>query len=118
MRKILVFLCLLFCCSEAVAKCDYFDSTGTVLFNLSPKIATDPTIPVGTVLYTKKVGTGHYKTFECNKLLGDQYIVDSTAPEVPGVTGIMGKPVYETGIDGIGFQFSDIQILNILSQKL
>lgn len=108
MRKILVFLCLLFCCSEVVAKCDYFDSTGTVLFNLSPKIATDPTIPVGTVLYTKKVGTGHYKTFECNKLLGDQYIVDSTAPEVPGVTGIMGKPVYETGIDGIGFQFSDI----------
>ncbi|MDI3217045.1 hypothetical protein QK309_15220, partial [Klebsiella quasipneumoniae] len=51
MRKILVFLCLLFCCSEVVAKCDYFDSTGTVLFNLSPKIATDPTIPVGTVLY-------------------------------------------------------------------
>lgn len=78
------------------------------MFNLSPKIATDPTIPVGTVLYTKKVGTGAYKTFDCNKLLGDQYIITSTAPEVAGVTGIMGKPVYETGIDGIGFQFSDI----------
>ncbi len=40
--------------------------------------------------------------------MGDQYIITSTAPEVTGVTGIMGKPVYETGIDGIGFQFSDI----------
>lgn len=78
------------------------------MFNISPKIATDPTIPVGTVLYTKKVGTGHYKTFECSKIMGDQYIVESTAPEVTGVTGIRGKPVYETGIDGIGFQFSDL----------
>ncbi len=40
--------------------------------------------------------------------MGDQYIVESTAPEVTGVTGIRGKPVYETGIDGIGFQFSDL----------
>ncbi len=108
MRKILIFLSLLCCCSEVIAKCDYFGSDGQATFNISPKITTDPTIPVGTVLYTKKIGTGAYKTFECSKIMGDQYIITSTAPEVAGVTGIMGKPVYETGIDGIGFQFSDI----------
>ncbi|MCH6142012.1 fimbrial protein [Klebsiella variicola] len=108
MRKILLFLSLLCCCSEVIAKCDYSGSAGQAIFNISPKIATDPTIPVGTVLYTKKVGTGHYKTFECSKIMGDQYIVESTASEVTGVTGIRGKPVYETGIDGIGFQFSDL----------
>lgn len=108
MRKTLIFLSILLCCCEAAAKCDYSGSAGQAVFNLSPKIATDPTIPVGTVLYTKKIGTGHYKTFECSKIMGDQYIITSSAPEVSGVTGIMGKPVYETGIDGIGFQFSDI----------
>lgn len=108
MRKTLIFLSILLCCCEAAAKCDYDGSDGQAVFNLSPKIATDPTIPVGTVLYTKKVGTGHYKTFECSKIMGDQYIITSSAPEVSGVTGIMGKPVYETGVDGIGFQFSDI----------
>jgi hypothetical protein len=40
---------------EAAAKCDYDGSDGQAVFNLSPKIATDPTIPVGTVLYTKKL---------------------------------------------------------------
>lgn len=55
MRKILLFLSLLCCCSEVIAKCDYSGSAGQANFNLSPKIATDPTIPVGTVLYTKKV---------------------------------------------------------------
>ncbi|WP_228745585.1 hypothetical protein [Klebsiella quasipneumoniae] len=60
MRKTLIFLSILLCCCEAAAKCDYDGSDGQAVFNLSPKIATDPTIPVGTVLYTKKVGTGHY----------------------------------------------------------
>ncbi len=48
------FLSLLCCCSEVIAKCDYSGSAGQAMFNISPKIATDPTIPVGTVLYTKK----------------------------------------------------------------
>ncbi|PLP38905.1 fimbrial protein, partial [Klebsiella variicola] len=49
MRKILLFLSLLCCCSEVIAKCDYSGSAGQAIFNISPKIATDPTIPVGTV---------------------------------------------------------------------
>ncbi len=48
------FLSLLCCCSVVIAKCDYSGSAGQAMFNISPKIATDPTIPVGTVLYTKK----------------------------------------------------------------
>lgn len=40
--------------------------------------------------------------------MNDQYIIDSTSSAIPGVTGIQGKPVYETGIDGIGYQVSDI----------
>ncbi|WP_281078485.1 fimbrial protein [Klebsiella quasivariicola] len=109
MKKIIFLLPFLFFYNEAMAKCIYGDgSAQLVTFSLSPKIATDPTIPVGSVLYTKKINAGDYKTFECSKIMGDQYIIESTAPEVSGVTGIQGKPVYETGIDGIGFQISDL----------
>lgn len=108
MKKVLFFLGIIFCYSDAMAKCTYDGSSKLLTLSISPKIATDPSIPVGSVLFSKKFGTGHYKTFSCSKVLGDQYIISSTAPEVPGVTGLQGKPVYATGIDGIGFQVSDI----------
>lgn len=110
MKKLIILLFTLLCASEAMAKCEYGGSDALATFKLSPKIPLDPSIPVGSVLYTKKFGTGSYKTFDCNKLLGDEYIVTSTGAEVPGVTGVGGKPVYETGIDGIGFQFSDMNL--------
>ncbi|MCP6307944.1 fimbrial protein, partial [Klebsiella pneumoniae] len=65
-------------------------------------------IPVGSILYTRKIGTGPYKNFKCDKSTNDQYIIDIGASEVAGVTGIQGGKVYETGIDGIGFQVSDL----------
>ena len=91
-----------------MAKCTYDGSIRRQVLSLSPRIALDPSIPVGAVLYSKKFGTGAYKTFTCSKIMNDQYIIDSTASAIPGVTGIQGKPVYETGIDGIGYQVSDI----------
>lgn len=108
MKRIFILLSILFFYTEAVAKCSYNGSSEILALPLSPKISTDPTIPVGSVLYTKKFGTGRYKTFECDKIMNDQYIITSTGAEVAGVTGLQGKPVYETGIDGIGFQVSDI----------
>ncbi|WP_432699260.1 fimbrial protein [Kluyvera cryocrescens] len=108
MNKIFILLVMLACTSNAMAECTYDGSTQRQVLSISPRIALDPSIPVGAVLYSKKFGTGAYKTFTCSKIRNDQYIVDSTAPAVPGVTGIQGKPVYETGIDGIGYQVSDI----------
>lgn len=107
-NKIVFILGLVCYYGEAVAKCTYNGTSEIVTISLSPKIATDPTIPVGSILYTKKITTGPYKTFECKKIMSDQYIIESSTPVVAGVTGIQGKPVYETGIDGLGFQVSDI----------
>lgn len=110
MKQLILFLSALLCFSEAAAKCTYSGSDALSTFKITSKIPLDASIPVGSVLYTKKFGTGSYKTFECSKIMQDQYIITSTGTEVPGVTGIQGKPVYETGIDGIGFQFSDMNL--------
>lgn len=108
MKKVLLLLNLVFVYSDAFAMCHYDGATERLGLSLSPKISTDPSIPVGSVLYSKKFGTGHYKTFDCDQRTNDQYIIESTGALAPGVTGLYGKPVYETGIDGIGFQISDI----------
>ena len=109
MKRIFILITLLMLGSEAAAKCTYSGTTkrqGLTLNNV--KIPTDTSIPVGTVLYTHKFGTGSYKGFTCDKSTDDQYIIDVGAAAVSGVTGIQGGTVYETGIDGIGFQVSDL----------
>ncbi|UMP76204.1 hypothetical protein MJ565_02670 [Klebsiella pneumoniae] len=74
------------------------------------KIPTDTSIPVGSILHVHKFGTDRNRTFTCAKDANDTATVSLTSmlPVVTGVTGLQGKPVYETGIDGIGFQVSDI----------
>lgn len=70
--------------SEATAKCTYDGNVkrqGLTLSNV--KIPTDTSIPVGTVLYSRKFGTGSYKSFTCNKNTDDQYIIDIGAAVVP-----------------------------------
>lgn len=109
MKRIFILITLLILGNEAAAKCTYDGNVrrqGLTLSNV--KIPTDISIPVGSVLYSRKFGTGSYKTFNCNKNTNDQYIIDINAPIIPGVTGIQSGPVYETGIDGIGFQVSDL----------
>lgn len=109
MKRIFILMTLLILGSEATAKCTYDGNVkrqGITLSNV--KIPTDTSIPVGTVLYSRKFGTGSYKSFTCNKNTDDQYIIDIGAAVVPGVTGLQGGPVYETGIEGIGFQVSDL----------
>lgn len=108
MKKILILIAIITFCGELSANCDYKGSAQIQTLSLSPKVSTNPAVPIGGVLYMRKFGTGAYKTFECSKGAGDQYIVTSTGQEVPGVKGLLGKPVYETGIDGIGFQVSDL----------
>lgn len=108
MRRTIILFMVLFCFGEASAKCTYSGLAQRVAVSISPKIPLEASVPVGSVLYSKKIGIGNYKTFECSKIMQDQYIIESTGAEVPGVRGLQGKPVYATGIDGIGFQFSDI----------
>lgn len=77
--------------SEATAKCTYDGNARRQGLTLSSvKIPTDTSIPVGTVLYSRKFGIGAYKTFTCNKNLNDQYIINIGAAVVPGVTGLQG----------------------------
>lgn len=109
MKRIFILMTLLILGSEATAKCTYDGSIKRQTLTLNNvKISTDTSIPVGSILYSRKFGTGSYKTFTCNKLTNVQYIIDIGAAVVPGVTGIQGGPVYETGIEGIGFQVSDL----------
>ncbi|PEX87149.1 fimbrial protein [Klebsiella sp. KG9] len=109
MKIIITLITLLIIGGEASAKCTYNGSPKRQGLTLNKvKIPTDTSIPVGTVLYTSKFGTGAYKTFTCDKNTDDQYIINVGAAVVPGVTGIQGGTVYETGIDGIGFQISDL----------
>jgi type 1 fimbria pilin len=108
MKKILICIIGLLVSAEVAAKCTYLGDIRRQTLTINPKILADDTLPVGSVLYTKRFGTGNYKTFSCQKVMGDQYIVDMGADVVPGVTGIQGLPVYESGIDGIGFQVTDL----------
>lgn len=108
MKKLFILLSVLVFCSEVAAKCTYSGTAQRIATTISPKIPLEPSVPVGTVLYTKKIGTGNYKHFECSKIMQDQYIITSSGAEVTGINGVQGKPVYATGIDGIGFQVSDL----------
>lgn len=109
MKRIFILITLLMLGSEVAAKCSYTGDIQRQAITLNNiKIPTDPSIPVGSILYTRKIGTSAYKRFECNKATNDQYIINISAPEVAGVTGLQGGKVYETGIDGIGFQVSDL----------
>ncbi|MCU6424070.1 fimbrial protein [Klebsiella aerogenes] len=108
MKRIFFLLMLVVICGEVGAKCTYSGDIQRQAFTIRAKIPTDDSIPVGSILYSNKYGTGTYKSFSCSKSAGDQYIIEISTPEVSGVTGIQGKPVYETGIDGIGFQVSDL----------
>ncbi|WP_157349357.1 fimbrial protein [Raoultella sp. 10-1] len=118
MKKMIVLLAGIFFCSgvSAARLCTYTPSDphqngwgteerqGMVLY---PKISADPALPVGAILYSRTIGgmNLHTRLFTCDP--GAQYIVAVNRPEVPGLT-VRGMPVYETGVAGIGIQFSDI----------
>ncbi len=86
MKRIFILMTLLMLGSEVAAECSYtgdIQRQGITLNNI--KIPTDPSIPVGSILYTRKIGTGPYKNFKCDKSTNDQYIIDIGASEVAGV---------------------------------
>ncbi|TDJ92615.1 fimbrial protein [Klebsiella pneumoniae] len=111
MKRILILITLMIFGGEAAAQCNYPSGSTTKRQGLSMtnvKIPTDTSIPVGSILHVHKFGVDRIKNFTCTKAPNDKYVISVDAPVVTGVTGIQGKPVYETGIDGIGFQVSDI----------
>lgn len=111
MKKIFTLLGMLFLYhQETLAVCSYTGDTQKINFPLPAKILSDPSLPTGTVLAVKKVGgnVGQMKRFS-NCSANDIYSISASpaTQEVPGVKGVQGGPVYETGIKGIGFQISD-----------
>ncbi|VDR30092.1 P pilus assembly protein, pilin FimA [Raoultella terrigena] len=116
MKKMIVLLAGIFFCGgvSAARLCTYTDSSGNGYgveerqgMTLYPYISADPTLPVGSILYSRTVGGMdlHHRLYTCGA--GAQYIVAVNRPEVPGLV-VRGMPVYETGAPGIGIQFSDI----------
>lgn len=110
-RYALLIITLLFFSTQSIADCKYLYNTGGVGLTLDPRILSDTSLPVGSVLFAKTIGISSMKTFyNCDTTSADPdlYRVDiGSKMQVPGVTGINGEAVYETGIDGIGFQVSD-----------
>lgn len=128
MKKMIVLLAGIFFCGgvSAARLCTYTSSNvnqdgwGTEErqgMTLYPKISADPTLPVGAILYSRTVGgmNLHTRLFTCGP--GAQYIIAVSRPEIPGLT-VRGMPVYETGVDGIGIQFSDISSSRVGKQTI
>lgn len=117
MKKMIVLLAGIFFCGgvSAARLCTYWDAGGAngmgreerQGMTLYPKISADPALPVGAILYSRTVGGMdlHYRKFTCSP--GAQYSIVVSRPEVPGMS-LRGMPVYETGVNGIGIQFSDV----------
>ena len=120
LKKIITFTSLFFVSLPLMAECTFSNQAvvgdHTTAINISfagAKILSDPTVPAGTVLAAREVGGNIARTFKfSNCAAGDIYsvfpITPGEAAEVIGVKGVKGGPVYETGIPGIGFEFSDL----------
>ncbi|MCS4272497.1 MULTISPECIES: fimbrial protein [Raoultella] len=128
MKKMIVLLAGIFFCGgvSAARLCTYTSSDSNQSgwgteerqgMTLYPKISADPTLPVGSILYSRTVGgmNLHTRQFTCEP--GAQYIIYVSRPEIPGLT-VRGMPVYETGVDGIGIQFSDISSSRVGKQTV
>lgn len=112
MKKRLFLIALLFLFQHTASlACSYSGSEQKINFNFKGvKLLSDDSLPVGSVLAVKRVGgnVANMKRF-ANCSSGDVYAVLASAglTEAPGVRGVQGGIVYETGIPGIGFQISD-----------
>ncbi|MBA7843775.1 fimbrial protein [Klebsiella sp. RHBSTW-00484] len=111
MKRIFAFVSLLFINLPALADCNYDGTHAAVNVTFSPaKILSDTSLAAGSVLAVRTVGgaVAGAKTFY-NCKANDVYAIIAT-PSVnlaAGVTGVLGGPVYETGIPGIGFEISE-----------
>lgn len=111
-KYVLLIISLLFFSAQSIADCKYYENyPGGVALTLNPRLLSDTSLPVGSVLFAKTIGISSMKTFYgCDTTSADPdlYRIDvGSKTQAPGVTGMNGKAVYETGIDGIGFQVSD-----------
>ncbi len=101
---------MLFINLPVLADCNYdgADIAVKVRFN-SSKILSDPSVPAGSVLAVRTVGGVSSAKMFYNCKANDIYaiIASPSVNQVAGVTGVLGGPVYETGIPGIGFEISE-----------
>lgn len=111
LKKIIVFMSLFFVSLPLMAECKLSGPDSTVTFSFKRKILADPTLPIGSILSTRTLGgaAGAAPMFsDC--AASDIYRIVAVPPvsEVIGVKGVRGGTVYETGIPGIGFEFTKV----------
>lgn len=111
MKRIFAFISLLFINLPALADCNYDGTSSAVNVTFtSAKILSDTSLAAGSVLGVRTVGgaVATAKTFNSCKVNDVYAIIASPSVNLaPGVTGVLGGPVYETGIPGIGFEISE-----------
>jgi hypothetical protein len=68
------------------------------------KIPTDTSIPVGTVLYTHKFGTGRIKHFTCDKIPMTNILLMSGPPLFQALPVFRAVPSMKRGLMALGFK--------------
>ncbi|MDG1640904.1 fimbrial protein [Klebsiella huaxiensis] len=110
MKKFIILIfSLLFFSSNSIADCKYDGNTKRMNMPVNPKVLGDNSLPVGSVLHVETAGVSSMRTFyDCDVVSGapDVYRVLINKP-LSNIKGVRGGAVYETGIDGIGFQVTD-----------
>ena len=111
MKKIIVFMSLFFVSLPLMATCTMSGGDTAVGIRLKT-VLTDPTVPAGTVLGAQTFGgnVAHAPSFSGGCQLGDVYAINATPAltEAIGVRGVRGGKVYESGVPGIGIEFSEL----------
>lgn len=109
MKKIIVFMSLFFVSFPLMAICTMNGTDLAVRIPLKT-VLTDTTLPAGTVLFTKTFGGNVASTTTFSGCAaGDVYSIAALGvTEAIGVKGVRGGTVYETGVPGIGFEFSEL----------
>lgn len=111
MKKIIVFMSLFFVSFPLMAICNISGGpvgVGVVLTKLSSDAIT---APAGTILGTETFGGNAQRTATFSDCSVDDVYAITASPgvtEAVGVTGVRGGKVYETGVPGIGFEFTEL----------
>lgn len=110
MKKIFVFMSLFFVSFPLMAICT-MSKTDTAVGVTLKSVLTDPTVPAGTILGAQTFGGQVANAPIFSKCGKDDIYMISASPgvtEAIGVKGVRGGKVYESGVPGIGFEFSEL----------
>ncbi|VUS22495.1 fimbrial protein [Klebsiella spallanzanii] len=109
MKILIVFFSLFGISLQAMAACTPTGSVGTPVTVSFSSISLDG--PVGSILAAERRGNVAIRGYNASDCNAERFVINtSPAPQEAGMTRIGGGKVYKTGIDGIGFQISDVTL--------